>query len=218
MPSDEPAAGPPAAGPADPSEVARLVLDLAATRSPTLGNGRLICVDGPAGSGKTTLAAAIAAGTEGAVVVHTDDLLAGWRGLTALPAQFSSLLEPLSRGTAGTYRRFDWAADQYAEEVAVAPSPLLVVEGVGSGAPDCAHLCTVLVHVSAPRDLRLRRGMERDGEAMRDHWLRWLEDEQALFDRDLPIARADVLVDGTGAERPVVVSPGKPQRSTRARS
>ncbi|MEJ7832733.1 MAG: uridine kinase, partial [Nocardioides sp.] len=184
--------------------VARLVLDLAATRSPTLGTGRLICIDGPAGSGKTTLAAAIEAGTCGAAVVHTDDLLAGWRGLMALQDQFASLLEPLSRGTVGTYRRFDWAADEYAEDVAVAPSPLLVIEGVGSGAPAYAHLCTVLVHVAAPRDLRLDRGMERDGTAMRGRWLQWLDDEEALFDRDRPAELADVLVDGTGAAPPVV--------------
>ena len=36
------------------------MLALAASRPPTLGAGRLVCVDGPAGSGKTTLARALA--------------------------------------------------------------------------------------------------------------------------------------------------------------
>lgn len=194
------------ASPSDPTGVAAIVLELSRARRPTLGAGRLICIDGPAGSGKTTLAAAIEAQADRATVVHTDDLLAGWRGLMALKDQFASLLEPLSSGAVGTYRRFDWASGEYAEQVAVAPAPLLVIEGVGSGSPDHARLCTVLVHVCAPRDLRLRRGMERDGNAMRQQWLQWLEDEQALFDRDRPAARADVLVDGTGAEAPVVLS------------
>ena len=46
---------------ASPSEVAGVVVDLALRRPPTLGDGRLVCIDGPAGSGKTTLAAEVAA-------------------------------------------------------------------------------------------------------------------------------------------------------------
>ena len=42
-------------------------------RPPTLGRGRLLCVDGPAGSGKTTLADEVRAIT-GAPVVHMDNL------------------------------------------------------------------------------------------------------------------------------------------------
>ena len=43
------------------ADAARDVLALAASRPPSLGAGRLVCVDGPAGSGKTTLAAALLA-------------------------------------------------------------------------------------------------------------------------------------------------------------
>ena len=47
-------------------------------------------------------------------------------------------------------------------------------------------------------DLRLARGLARDGEALRDEWLRWAEREQAHFAADRTRERADVLVDGTG--------------------
>ena len=43
-----------------PVDTAGAVLDLARSRPTSLGSGRLVCVDGPAGSGKTTLADAIA--------------------------------------------------------------------------------------------------------------------------------------------------------------
>ena len=39
------------------------------SRPATLGAGRLVCVDGPAGSGKTTLGAALAERT-GAQLIH----------------------------------------------------------------------------------------------------------------------------------------------------
>ena len=74
-----------------PSETADRVVALALARPPTLGDGRLVCVDGPAGSGKTTLAAGIAART-GAPVLHMDDLYPGWSGLRA----WTWIIEPNS--------------------------------------------------------------------------------------------------------------------------
>jgi hypothetical protein len=60
----------------------------------------------------------------------------------------------------------------------------------------------VLAWVEAPADLRLRRGLERDGAAMADHWRQWAVDEQALFRREATAERADLLVDGTGVAPP----------------
>jgi hypothetical protein len=54
--------------------------------------------------------------------------------------------------------------------------------------------------VEAPPDLRLERGIRRDGEAMRGHWLRFRDDEDRLHALERTRDRADVLVDGvTGA-------------------
>ena len=172
------------------------VLDLLETRPATLGTGRLVCVDGPAGSGKTTLAASLAASSPEITVVHMDDLYPGWDGLPQVDAQLASLLEPLAGGRPGRYRRWDWHADAWAEEVVVAPGPLLVLEGVGAGSPVAAALATVLVWVEAPYDLRLRRGLERDGDAFAPHWEAWAAAEAEHFARHHTRERADLLVDG----------------------
>jgi uridine kinase len=185
-------------------EAARVLLDLALSRPPTLGGGRLVCVDGPAGSGKTTLAAAIAASAFDAHVVHMDDLYDGWDGLPRIADQVEPLLRPLAAGVAGHYRRYDWIAGRYAETVAVAPCSLLVLEGVGSGSTPWADLVTAVAWVAAPAALRLSRGIERDGAGTREHWLRWMVEEEALFERESTEARADLVVDGTGAVPPVV--------------
>lgn len=180
------------------SEAAAAVLGLAETRPATLGHGQLISVDGPAGAGKTTLAAAIAADVPGCQVVHMDDLFPGWGGLPEVGGQLESLLRPLAAGQPGSYRRYDWHAGRFAETVTVPPGPLLVLEGVGSGLAAYDHLRTVLVWVTAPHDLRMRRGIARDGDAFAPHWEQWAAAEADHFTADRTEERADLVVDGSG--------------------
>ena len=174
---------------------AQTVIDLPRAREPTLDRGRLICVDGPAGSGKTTLADEIASLT-GAPVLHMDDMFEGWDGLPRITDQLDTLLRPLAAGRSGTYRRWDWPGNAWAETVIVPPAPLLVLEGVGSGSADVADLVTVLAWVEVPYDLRMARGLERGGVGVAENWRQWAIDEQDLFERERTRQRADVVVDG----------------------
>lgn len=180
--------------PADPDLAAEAVIAHAEAHPPTLGSGRLVCIDGLAGAGKTTLAAAIARLRPDSVVLATDEMLEGWRGLPGLGASIEALLRPLAEGRAGRWRRWDWYADRWAEWREVSPVPLLVLEGVGSAAAAYADLVTTVVWVEADRDLRLRRGLARDGGSMREHWTTWLEDEADLHAEERAQDRADLVL------------------------
>lgn len=105
-------------------------------------------------------------------------------------------LTPLSEGRSARYRRFDWDAGDYAEWREVPESDVLVVEGVGSGVIEVAGFLSFLIWVEAPRGLRMRRGIERDGEAFRPHWERWAVQEARMFHDSRTRERADLLVDG----------------------
>jgi len=188
--------------------------DLAArvlAAAPRLGGTRLVCVDGPAGSGKTTFAEELAracapAGGSAVPVVHMDDLYAGddhgggWTMRGAVARLGAGVLRPVRDGRAGRVHRHDWDTGRPADvPTPVPPGPVLVVEGCGCGARRLARWTTLLVWVEAPADLRLRRGLARDGEALRPQWLAWQADEAAVFAAEQTQERADLHVDGTAS-------------------
>ncbi|MDN4491816.1 hypothetical protein QQX13_13325 [Demequina sp. SYSU T00068] len=189
---------------------------IARARGPRLGVTTLVLIDGPAGAGKTTLAGEIAvalggrasagAGTfdpsrpvpDGAVVqtLHGDDMYEGWGGLSTLDdVLVDQVLAPLSAGRTGSFRMWDWTASSRSHEIAVPPRPYLVIEGVGVASHAARRHASCVVLVDAPRELRLERGIARDGEAMRGEWERWQEAEGAHLDASGVRDAADLVLD-----------------------
>lgn len=199
-------------------DVVGRVLALVRAAPAHLDGGRLLCIDGPAGSGKTTLAAAVAEAVTGTVVLHMDDMYDGWSGLDAElgPRLRDEVMAPLAAGEPGHYRRFDWHLDRFAELHLVPPSELLVLEGVGSGDAALAAYRSTLVWISAPDELRLRRGLtrdrstyEHDGEAwdetaQRARWEGFMADESRYFVENRVRESADLHVDGTEPLSPLI--------------
>jgi uridine kinase len=164
-----------------------------------LGAVRLVCVDGPAGSGKTTFAGRLATALgPGAGLVHMDDLYAGWTLTGAAARLAAGVLRPLAEGRPGAYHRYDWAARRFAAEPTRVPVPsVLVVEGCGSSPAGLDPWTTLRIWVEAPADLRLARGLARDGAEHEADWLAWQRFEAAWFAADRTRERAQLLVDGT---------------------
>jgi uridine kinase len=178
------------------------LLDVVQAAPPRLGRTRLIGIDGPAGSGKTTVAAHVRARAEARVlntyVIHMDDLYDGWtgaeRGFVLLR---DHVLQRLADGREGRYRRYDWYVGAYAE-LHVVPSTvdLLIVEGVTACDRDAANWQSLRLWVETSNEVRLHRGIERDGEPLRDHWLEWMRWERDHFAEQTTRSRAHVIVDG----------------------
>ena len=166
---------------------------------PRLGGTRLVVVDGPAGSGKTTVAdgLALALGNR-AQVVHMDDLYAGWTLTGAVARLSAGVLRPVAQGLDGAYHRYDWAAARFCPTpTPVHRAAVLVVEGCGSAARPVDPWASLRVWVEADPALRLARGLARDGGHLAHEWRRWQRLETGHFRTDGTRERADVVVDGS---------------------
>jgi len=165
---------------------------------PCCGRTRLVAVDGPGGAGKTTFAAALA-GELGAPVVHSDDFYLPMDGdpLRWWEPFRTRVLLPLLDGREGRFRRYDWRAGAYAEDVVVPPSPVVIVEGVGSAWRGATPYLSLAVWVRAPLNVRVARTARRDGPEAAGLWEAWRVSEERHFAADGTYERADVIVDGT---------------------
>ena len=162
---------------------------------PSCGPVRVVAVDGPAGSGKTTYANALGAELD-AQVVHSDDFPVEWSDgpgawFAALERQ---VLLPLGEGRVS---RYDWVRGRYTSWVRVPVAPVLVIEGVGTARRSAADLLAYTVWVEAPEETRLRRVLRRDGADLEPRWLEWFAAEAHWFAADGTRARADLVVDTT---------------------
>ena len=172
------------------------VLDRVAALTSARRAGRafvLVGIGGHGAAGKTTLARSI----PDAQVVGTDEF---WDGaefeLSRLRAE---VVEPLLRGEPAEYRAFSWQLqERLAEPRIVQPEGVIVVEGVCALHAIFREAYDLRVWVDAPRELRLARGIARDGEGARDMWeTQWMPSEDRYVRRDDPISAAHMIVDGS---------------------
>lgn len=160
------------------------------------GETRVIAIDGPAGSGKSSFAERLAS-VLSLPVLRTDDICTGWGGLPEVPARLVEwVLMPLAGSKPPRYRRYDWEREAYGDWIELPKVETLIIEGVMSGSLAASPYLSMVIWVTAPEATRLQRGVQRDGEHHRQRWLEWMRHERELFERDGTLERASVVVDG----------------------
>ena len=193
------------------------LVSLLQRHEPLSGATRVVLIDGPAGSGKSSLANRVSlalGGQESAgagtydpenptpddapvQILHGDDMYEGWGGLPILDRILvDQALEPLSRAVGGAFEMWDWLLEERTHVIRVPLRPYLIVEGVGVGQRAARPFASLVIYVDAPWPERLRRGLKRDGEALRHQWEAWHRTEDEFLCSEGTLRDADAVVSG----------------------
>lgn len=157
----------------------------------------LVCIDGPAGAGKTTLSDALEATLQDVAVVHMDALYDGWHN--ALSDDLSRRLvtevrDPFISGAPVRFRRYDWYKGDFADLLDLGTPRLLIVEGVGSAQLAMRIHATVSVFIDVEPAVGRHRVIERDGELSSAHIDAWQAAEGRHFAADGTRRGVDIYI------------------------
>lgn len=171
-------------------------IDAVAARHAT----KLIAIDGWGGAGKSRLAAELEKRLPAVAVIHTDDFAGPQQPSWDWQRFAREALDPLLTDRQARFQRYDWNRDQLGDWDDVPTGGIVIVEGISSSRQELGPVWDLIIWVECSRELRLRRGIERDGEALRWKWETvWMPEEEAYVRAQDPIGRADVIVDGGDA-------------------
>lgn len=149
----------------------------------------LLAIDGPAGAGKTTLAAKLEAqfAVHSTVrVIHMDDLYDGWDG--ALGSALSQTLEQLASahlaGVECTIKIFNWHLMKFDREEVITPTDYLILEGVGAAQAVVRAAGATTYWLDIDSETGLKRVLARDGSHIEKEMLQWQIQQSIHFEKD----------------------------------
>ena len=149
----------------------------------------LLAIDGPAGAGKTTLAAQLEAEYSAHSTVrtiHMDDLYDGWD--EALGQSLTDTLQAITAaylsGNHCTIKFFDWHLMKFDREEVIAPTDYLILEGVGAAQKVVREAGAITYWLDIDDETGLQRVLARDGAHIEMQMLQWQIQQSVHFAKD----------------------------------
>lgn len=175
----------------------------------------LVGIDGFGGSGKSTFAKELSEEGQDIAVVHMDDFYLpsalrseGEPGSRPVGSDFDwkrlkrEVIDPLIDNKEIKYQIYDWNTDTISNWKLILPGGIVIIEGVYSTRNELADFYDFRIWIDCPRELRLKRGLLRDGEISRTLWeTKWIVEEEKYIQEHKPHRRADLYVDGSKFNR-----------------
>ena len=157
----------------------------------------LLAIDGPAGSGKTTLAAKLQSEYQPTLtvqVIHMDDLYNGWEHALSeeLTLKLSEIVQAHKAGKDFYIKKFNWITMEYGEAELIQSTNVLILEGVGAAQKIVRDAGAQTYWIETPPEIGLQRVLDRDGYHLRDLMLIWQSYQDVHFKVDKTAENCDV--------------------------
>jgi uridine kinase len=184
------------------------------TSLPPKHRQRLIAIDGGGGAGKTTFAARLQKETTGSYIVKIDDfyrpppLRSPLVSTQVINPNFdwdrfrTLVLEAAKNNKDISYQLYDFKKGTLSGKVVRVPQDAtIIVEGVWCMQTAFVDFYDYRIWLEAPADIRLERGVLRDGEEMRQEWEReWIPIDEYYQEMQKPQLRSDCIVDSHSSD------------------
>jgi len=149
----------------------------------------LLAIDGPAGAGKTTLAAKLEAElsvNSTVKVIHMDDLYNGWKA--ALGQELTQILQEITNahvtGIECEINKYNWQLMQFDRREKIPPTDYLILEGVGAAQEVVRRAGATTYWLDVEPEIGLQRVLARDGSHIEQQMRQWQIDQDKHFAAD----------------------------------
>ena len=161
--------------------------------------GQVIAIDGPAGSGKTTLANQLSKDLANVEIIHMDDLYHGWSDafsarLTA--SVINQILAPISQGVEFNYEIYDWNSKKFYKSKLVPKGKIYILDGVGSGQLQFRKYLSKIIWLDIADEEGLTRVINRDGAEILEQMQEFQRAQKLHFASELTENAADFHYEG----------------------
>jgi uridine kinase len=163
------------------------------------GQTKIIVIDGPAGSGKTTLAKSLSGLLENCPIIHMDEIYDGWENALS-PKTSQDLVEwiinPLLESRSIEFVKYDWYLEKRIEKVVINLPKVLIIEGVGSSSFEISKHSSLKLWIEVNKETGINRVLTRDGQQIQEQMKKWQSQESKFFIENNSKENSDIWIDG----------------------
>ena len=105
------------------------------------------------------------------------------------------ILIPFAEDRSSKYQKYNWLNDKLCNSGNIQKSKNIIVEGIYSNRTELSKYYNIKIWIECPEDIRLSRGIARDGKEMKEYWQNvWVIQEKRYYEEHKPYLRADIIL------------------------